>query len=842
MGCNKTNPRLLLIVCLSVVLSFSKSTLAQDSTSGGMHGAIEEIVVTAQKREQNANDIGMSITTLTAEVMEQYHFLHTTELASVIPGLTYSDTGFSIPVYTLRGVGFSENTPQGTSTVGVYNDQVPLMFPIMTQGLHMDMERVEVLKGPQGTLFGGNTTGGAINYIANKPGDEFEASATVGYGNFETVDIEGVVSGPLNDKVSARLAVRTLHSGEGWQKSLTRDETLGEKDKSAARLLVNIDASDSLNILLAASWWEDQSETQAPQVWALDPSRFDEIIVGGYYNHPVYGRFPILGTDDSQAADWPTGRTIIGGNSKPGMDMSNKTLSATLNWDFDSVSLTSITAYTKFDNDTVNSNSGWQGIPLDLSVMGVTPRDTIPEIVRDEYNDLDRLTGNEFLHKAEIETWSQELRLSGQRDALNWVVGAYYATNEISFSQVDAPDLSVNTNRFYAFTPVIGTQKVNNIYDQDSDTWAVFGHTEWDLQEDWKLTVGLRYTDDRIDYEGCMADSGGGDIAQFFALLLGAKNTGPGLCASLLSGTFTSGLNEDELDEDSLSGKLALDWSINDDVLVYGAYSRGYKSGSFPTVAAASADQLAGVTQEKVNSYELGIKATIWDGTAQLNAATYFYDYTDKQLLSKVTIPIFGPAATLVNVPEAEVMGAEFDLQWVPVDGLIIGLSGSYTDSEVTEFVGFTQQGVEGDMSGSPFPYTPELQLTGLFTYEWRVGSNVAFVGVDISYTDAFQSDYDVKTVFNPGYGPAYDRVLDRTGVVAGDSFPAGEIFQHDSYTLIGARVGIRADDDRWQATLWSRNLTDEYYSSNSRRSNDLIIAYTGMPRTYGLTLSYSLN
>ncbi len=266
-------------------------------------------------------------------------------------------------------------------------------------------------------------------------------------------------------------------------------------------------------------------------------------------------------------------------------------------------------------------------------------------------------------------------------------------------------------------------------------------------------------------------------------------------------------------------------------VLTYASYSRGYKSGSFPTLSTNVDTQLDPVVQEKLDAYELGLKATLLDGMMQFNAAAFYYDYTDKQLLSR-TITIFGALGALANIPESEVTGAEFDMQWAPIDGLFISLGASYTDTEIKEFTGFNQLGVQGDMEGSDFPLTPELQATAMVNYEWSVGNNMmAFAGADASYSDDFVSDYEIKsaTVDRPDFG-----------LQAGDSFGVQEPFELDDYLLVGARFGVRSADDTWSATVWGRNLTDEYYQVNSRKTTDGVVGYTGMPTTYGVTLSYN--
>jgi outer membrane receptor protein involved in Fe transport len=814
------------------------STLLLGGASMTAIAQLEEVVVTAQKREQSANDIGMAISALSGEAMQEMGVIDTTDLAVAIPGMTFADSGLSTPVYTLRGVGFNEDAVQATATVGVYNDQIAVPFPIMTKGLLMDMQRVEVMKGPQGTLFGRNSTGGAINYIANKPGEAFEASGTVGYGRFETIDAAGVVSGPLTDSIGARLAMRTVQSNEGWQKSVSRGEELGEKDKASARLLVDMNLTDTLDVLLVGSWWQDKSDTQAPQFLAPAYQGLfgnQNPIVEGLLDGGDNARISLLDEDDNRDADWTGGINRLG---TPEADMNSHTLSATVNWDLnDAVKLTSLSSYSKYENDSSYNNDGYGGMPMDKAVGPFIATDTIAAIVRDQYDAYDTLNHSTFTNDSEIESWSQEVRFSGNLDEMSWIAGGYYSHDKVESTTDQVADMTTNTNiAYFPFPGEIGLQTVHNVSEQKGDTWAVFGHTEWGFAEDWKLTLGLRYTEDDKDYEGCSADNGDGDLSQYINVLtLVAKgvpgDTVAGGCITFLPDTFTGGIIKKELDEDSTSGKVALDWNITDDILTYVSYSRGYKSGSFPTLSTNVDTQLDPVVQEQLDAYELGVKASLLDGKAQLNAAAFYYDYTDKQLLSK-TITIFGALGALANVPEAEVTGAEFDLQWAPIDGLFVSLGASYTDTEIKEFTGYNQLGIQGDMEGSDFPLTPELQATATVNYEWHMGRNLtAFVGADASYSDDFSSDYAIKSV-----------TVDRPdfGLEAGDTFGVQEPFELDDVLLLGARFGVRSADDTWSATVWGRNLTDEYQLANSRKTTDGIVGYTGMPTTYGVTFSYN--
>ena len=234
-------------------------------TSTTLHAqALEEITVTAQKREQSANDIPIAITAFTGEHLKESGFKTAEDMALLTPGLTVNETAATgVPIYTIRGVGFQDPYASSSSTVGLYFDQVALPFTVMTRGLMFDVNRVEVLKGPQGDLYGRNTTAGQINFISNTPSDEFEGGVTVGYGSYNTIDLEGFVSGPIGERVRGRVAARTTQRGDGWQKSLTRDDELGEIDTMAIRAMLDIDLSDSANILLKVHHVDDQSDNRA---------------------------------------------------------------------------------------------------------------------------------------------------------------------------------------------------------------------------------------------------------------------------------------------------------------------------------------------------------------------------------------------------------------------------------------------------------------------------------------------------------------------------------------------------------------------------------------------------
>lgn len=228
---------------------------------------MEEIIVTAQKREQATTDVPMAITAMTGDDLKTLGLTDTRDLAMLVPGLSYSESPQQTPVYTMRGIGFNTFNFTSTSPVGVYYDEFSSPYPYATKGMAFDITRVEVLKGPQGTLYGRNTTGGLVNYISNQPGDEFEAELTVGVGEYETVTAEGFVSGPVSDSFGVRAAFSYENSDEGWQESVTRPgDELGKKDRYAVRVIADFEPTNDFEVNLSINHWRDKSDQKARQL------------------------------------------------------------------------------------------------------------------------------------------------------------------------------------------------------------------------------------------------------------------------------------------------------------------------------------------------------------------------------------------------------------------------------------------------------------------------------------------------------------------------------------------------------------------------------------------------
>lgn len=296
---------------MSCLLGTALSTPALAQTEDGAAAAdneVGEIIVTAQKRSERLSDVPLSITAATGEQLANVGVSSPADLVKVVPGFTYRPSDYGTPVFYIRGVGFNDIAVAVAPAVSVYVDQVALPYLVMAQGASLDLERVEVLKGPQGTLFGQNSTGGAMNFIAAKPTKELEADVDFTYGRYNQMDIQGFVSGPLSDAVRGRLAVR--HEGrDGWQISQSRPgDRLGKRDFTTARMTLDLDASDTLKLEFIANGWKDRSETLASQFIALAVQNVyldtpNQIAADPIYANPA--------PNNPRIADWGSDRPAV---------------------------------------------------------------------------------------------------------------------------------------------------------------------------------------------------------------------------------------------------------------------------------------------------------------------------------------------------------------------------------------------------------------------------------------------------------------------------------------------------------------------------------------------------
>jgi iron complex outermembrane recepter protein len=688
---------------------------------------LAEIVVTAQKRSQSINSVAMSITAATGDQLTQLGVMDTADLTKIVPGFTFTETGYATPVYSIRGVGFQENSLAASPAVSVYVDEVPLPFPAETLAAGLDLERVEVLKGPQGTLYGENSTGGAINYIAAKPTDHFTAGVDASYGRFNTADVQAFVSGPLADSLQARFSLRAVQSDD-WQKSYTSSDTLGAKSQLEARLLLNWLPIEDLKVAVNLSAWQDKSETPAAQVIGIVVQTNLVPIPAGLANYP-------LSPENDRAADW---------DRDGGLRRDNRFLQGSVRFDYSlpqRITLTSITSYQHYDRDQ----------PIDADGTS--------------YQDF-RVT-----ETGTIKTLFQELRLAGDLfDRGDWIVGGNYQSDDT----FDANFLQYADSSSSQALGLPLPDSINRT-EQDIRTKAVYGNLDYDVAPALTYQAGVRYTQSDRDFSGCSYDTGSGDGSRVFTALSEALGATPppladGSCLTLNSKTYLPGLVTNTLDENNVSWRTGLNWTPAADTLLYGNVSKGYKAGSFPTLSASLSQQFAPVHQESVVAYEIGSKIELLDRSLQLNDAIFYYRYDDKQIRGKLPDPIFGDLEALVNIPQSHIEGAEISAIWQPLRGFTLTPAATFVESRIDgHFSNYTPLGAYQEVSGEAFPYTPKWSANLDANYQWGiVGGYQAFVGANGSHQG--------KT--NAGFGdlPDFDiRAYTLLDLRAGVESPSGD-------------------------------------------------------------------
>ncbi len=669
---------------------------------------LEEVLVTANKREESINKVGLTIKALGGPQLEQQHVESLEDLAGAVPGLTFTQTDSNTPVYTLRGIGFYDTTLGAYPSVSVYLDQAPLSFPVLTTQTLFDIERVEVLKGPQGTLFGNNATGGAINYIAAKPTRDFKAGVSLDEARFNTFTSNAYISGPLTENLLGRFAFK-VESGNGWQESISRPgDSNGARETFAARLLFDWRPLEALRIQTNFNAWLDRTQPPAAQFVEFIP------------NFPAPNQPPLVPNvvNDPRLADWTPA-------TRP--QANNRLAQAVIRGDYDvtsSIVLTSLTSYIDYRQRQRPEGDGLAQARIDV-------------VQNDGY----------------IRSISQELRLG-------WTVGGNYShdfSNERdSTHQTDASSYYTNV---FAGLPFGGNSFTNG---QIMKNYAGFVDGTSTIGQ-FTLKAGARYTQSDRNSVDCNQGWTMGPtntILEFFTqdlapLFIGHPLQLPNGSCIVFNKTYSQlGAFQSELDQHNVSWRTGLDWNPTDTLLAYFDVAKGYKAGSFPALAGSTDVAYTPVTQESVLTYEGGIKTQLLDRRLSLNLSAFHSDYKDKQVKSKLNDPIFGPLDALVNIPKSVIKGVEVETAVHPVNGLALGGSVTYLDAKLVEANGIVDLlNVTGNWSGNPIPYTSKWNASTNANYTFPLGDAEGFIGGQINYRSVATSSIGNEPVFQiPSY------------------------------------------------------------------------------------------
>ncbi len=687
----KKNRRVILWVVTSALLFDIGPTIARQPV-------LEEVLVTAQRRAQNLQDVSISITAFRGDAIDELGVTLLEELTQFVTGAELFDVrGAGQPTWIIRGVGLVDFNANNTPTAAIYYDEYYLPSNVMGGIGLFDIDQVEVLKGPQGGLYGRNSSGGAVRINSRRPTlDEGTNGYIEGrYGKWDRHGVEAALGTNVTDRLAVRLSAMTDQDG-GWQDSLAtpQDDDHGDRDFSAARAQLVYEPSDTLDLWLKLETGEDKTETALAYSRALyDQSgdfceaayrgRHDEQNCLTWSNITNYQALTPGDNGTLPSEQDSDGSTVM---SKPinALDNSWTGVNLQINGEFDAFTLTSITGYLDFDNNQVYDFDG------------------------------QALTLAEEDSEADLDSWSQEFRLLSTGDSpLTWLAGAIYAEDEDD--EVRVIDLSDNV--------LIISDRTRRSFTQEGESWAVYGQAEYDWTDQWRLHGSLRYTDEDKDFKDATTQ------------ILG------------LGFPLVEGVDKSVSLDDHWSGHVGVDWFARDDVMVYLRITRGFKSGGFFGGVAVESAELDPYENELVTAYETGFKSTLLDGTLVLNGAAFFYDYRDVQGFTQEFSDddVERVLTKLGNLGDAEHTGAELDLAWRvgALTGLTAQASVAWLDAEITDSdtVGLTPLGEEVPIEGLERNYAPEWSTTLQLRYERDITERlIGAVQLDYSWRDDLET------------------------------------------------------------------------------------------------------
>jgi len=623
---------------------------------------LEEIVVTARKRAQNIQDVSMSIDAFSAVQVDELRIRNLQDVAWYSPGMHASGTrGDTDPLYTIRGIGLNDAFNNNNPTVGVYLNEVIQPFSPMMAFQVFDIERVEVLKGPQGTLYGRNVTGGAINVFSARPGEETNGYARADFGNFNRFEFEGAVGGPIGDGVGARFSAMTTQQGEGWVHNAFNGQDIGELDQTGLRGTLEWMPNDDVEVRLVGYYSRDKSDSAGREhvgflEGAFSPNLCQPAIEGRRDETQCTS---FLGYSDPYPDRYTIENSSVYGQY---VDAESYGLTLGIDWDTDVGTVSFVTGYSDYDRVYAEDSDGTPLIMIDTEATN------------------------------EIEVFSQEIRLASVSDSgIDWIVGAYYTDDEMFFNFLSALDEHVFLTRLqYYFT-------------QQTTAWALFGHAKFPLTDGLRLVSGVRYTDEEKDF-----DYFGFDLDPF-----GTTNM-PNF------GVVPVPEYHDSTAQNEWTGEVGLEYDLNEDAMAYVSASKGFKSGGYKGAISFTLAELEPFDPETIYAYELGLKSTLADGKFRFNTAGYFYDWQDFQaFITEIRAGV--PVLVLTNGGDAEVWGVEVEAQWHPVTGLDLSAGINWMDTEVVKYNSIPGT---GDNTGNQLANAPPLTFNGRIRYQFPMGGS----------------------------------------------------------------------------------------------------------------------
>ncbi len=765
---NTSSPSRLLALCLAV--SSSCHALAQPPASGF---ALEEIVVTARKREESLQDAPLAVSAFTSNDLKARQISSTDQLGDITPNLTFdayapaSGSSASSQIF-IRGIGQTDFTAVTDPGVGLYVDGVYYARSIGASTSFLEMESVEVLKGPQGTLFGRNTIGGAVLLNSKKPTDEFSGNAEVKLGSDDMRNAVLNFNVPLSENLFSKISLASSKR-DGYVERVYDGVELGDDDSLAGRVALLWQASDQLTVLLTADYTKE-NEQGAPAVslgvndsavWPTLANRYQIPSCSVYTGAPAGAPIPSPTNGDPNCLNETTilGEHKSGGTSKVESDLDYWGVHLTAEWDVS-------------EKLTVKSITGYR----DLESFSARDGDATPHVLIN--------TEDEFYH----EQFSQEIQFSGVAydSQVKWILGLFYfEENAENPNPLDGLPIQVGS--------IFSGGEVEN------DNWAVFAQSTWDMTSDFSITAGIRYTDEQKQFlpysivppDGGPYFGGGGPGTRnrYADCPTGAE--GPAACPGgpfpgLLFLPGDSLVPQEWVEEEFQKTNVMVNgaWNLSDDVMVYATYSQGFKSGGFDQRYQAGAPAVTSFDPEEVEAIEFGLKSSWLDNSLRVNAAAFYSDYQDMQLVA-----LFGFAPVTKNAGEATLKGFEIEATYIPESSWLIQLGVGYLDAEYEELSDdiLNTTPITKDSAFAQVPeWSTNLGISYTTTWgEWTVEPRLDWIYSDETYQDATNDP----------------------------------LLLSDSYNLLNASITMTSASDAWELVAAGRNLTDELYLITGRSS-----------------------
>ncbi len=790
--------------------------------------ALEEVVVTARKRAENLQDIPDTVVALSAETIERARIEMVRDVTARIPNVSIEES--LSPTSTFIGARGVVSTRNGEPAVAMVVDGVQIGSSTEVSQAFHDVERIEVLKGPQGALYGRNAIGGAILITTKEPTDQLSGRATAGYGSGNFMEFNGSLSGPITDNLKFRLA-GNFKDFDGTFKNVFLDQLASGATTSPA-----LDLRDDAD---AYADFETNKDVRGRLLWTpLETTSFDLRIGHSDLESGAYWYNPLLRLESTgELYEFPIGNDV---NSVAHRTITNVTLKIDHELDFGT--LTSITSYT----DTEER----YGVPYEgrgSNQMGDV--DFFNQQFVDNFkataNPLDaalidtQLQGVGSHNFYEIENWSQEIRFTSRDEQrLRWVAGAYVLftdRNETIRADLTIPGSLPLSARQPNGLPgatdfFLGGTTSGLIFDtsnvQDNIAWAVFFSADYDLTDKLTLTAAIRYDQDEREItrlDGPTINTGGEGLG---SISFGAE------CVIGVGGCVPRGFVEDKTFR-SAQPKVSLAYRPNDDLMLYTTYARGFRSGGFNASGALLAEIY---DKEILDSFEIGAKSDWLGGRLRVNAAAFYQDYENAQVF-EFDGAIF--VQSLFNIPESEIYGAELSFDWAATDSLTISGGLGLMESEITEFDATIRDTLERELNAritNTVKLTPDSQAAFDNNFE---GNKL----VKFPHTSANVSAMHELPLALFGGSRLLTRVDYR---VFGDRYwwidnTDEQPFEH----IVDASISLMLNGS-WEASLWCKNCTDTDYLLSYEPAEMVLfggpskdIAYQARFRTWGLQVTY---